>query len=134
MDSFSASYSYTIAGIGTRNFGSIGGISAAAGQIHYITAAVRPASSYSSGGWTKSGEGTIEFAGTPSNTFSDMTTVAAGTLLLNKSAATAIAGDVTIGDGTTGVGGQLDVLRLKGSDQIVDSAVVALNRTGEANG
>ncbi len=83
-----------------------------------------------SGGLTKSGAGTLVLSGTDANTFTGMTTVTAGVMQLSKTAdVTAIAGDVTIGDGSTAA-----ILKLTNSDQIADTSAVTLNGTGSNAG
>ena len=79
-----------------------------------------------SGGLTKSGTGTLTLSGTAANTLTGLTTVNAGTLVLDKSDnITAIAGNLTIGDGRG-----IDTVRLDSNEQIADTAVVTL-RGGE---
>ena len=76
----------------------------------------------------KNGAGTTTFSG-PANTYTGATTVNAGTLLLSKSAGVnAIAGNLTIGDGT---GGPLaDIVQLGANSQLADSATVTINSSG----
>lgn len=84
---------------------------------------------------TKSGAGTLVLSGATANTNSGAVTVNAGTLVLNKTAGVnAIAGALTIGDGTGGAGA--DVVRLSANQQIADNAAVTVNRSGrlELNG
>lgn len=73
------------------------------------------------GSITKStGTGTLEFSGSTSNTYTGLTTISAGTLLLNKSVLNgAIPGNVTINVGGT--------LLLGTSEQISGSSVVTLS-------
>ncbi len=83
-----------------------------------------------SGGLTKSGAGTLVLSGADANTFTGMTTVTAGVMQLAKTAGvTAIAGDVTIGDGSTAA-----ILKLTNSEQIADTSTVTLNGTGSNAG
>lgn len=77
-------------------------------------------------GLTKAGAGTLTFSGTTANTYTGVTTVNDGTLVLNKSAnTTAVGGDLVIGDGR----GQ-DRVVIQANEQIDDSASVTL-RGGE---
>ena len=79
---------------------------------------------------TKStGTGRLQFSGTTANTYDGLTTVSAGTLILNKTAALAIAGNLTIGDGATTAG--LDIVQLSGTggNQIANTAILTLNGT-----
>ena len=79
-------------------------------------------------GITKSGGGTLTFSGSASNTYSGTTTVNVGELDLNKTAGvSAIAGDLTIGDGTS-----TDTVRLLAANQISDTSVVTLTLAGAA--
>lgn len=73
-------------------------------------------------GLTKSGDGTLTLSGTTANSFTGTTTVNDGTLVLNKSAnVTAIAGNLTVGDGRG-----TDVLRIDASEQIANTADLTL--------
>ena len=81
-----------------------------------------------SGGLTKTGTGTLTLSGTTANTLTGTTYVNDGTLTLAKSAGvTAIAGNITVGDGSG-----TDTLRIAASEQIADTAAVTLrgNSTG----
>jgi autotransporter-associated beta strand protein len=83
-----------------------------------------------SGGGTvsilKTGASTQTFSGTVANTYTGSTTVNGGTLILAKSTGVAaIAGSLTIGDGTG-----IDVVRLDASNQIADSSLVTFNGSG----
>ena len=79
-----------------------------------------------SGGLTKSGAGILTLSGTTANTFTGMSHVIAGELALSKTAGIdAIAGNITLGDGSTAA-----VLRLVNSDQIADSSVITFNGSG----
>ena len=74
----------------------------------------------SNGGITKAGTGQLTLTGGSANTYSGTTTVNDGTLVLAKTAGVnAIAGGLTIGDGTNS-----DKVSLGASDQIADTAVV----------
>jgi len=77
----------------------------------------------------KAGSGTQTLAGASANTFSGTTTINGGILALAKTAGvSAVAGNITIGDGATSAG--LDILRLDASNQIADSSIVAFNGSG----
>ncbi len=78
---------------------------------------------------TKSGEGALTFSGATSNTRTGVTTVNAGRLDLAKTGgAIAVAGNMTIGDASG-----IDTVRLLGSEQISDTAVVTLRGGGFLN-
>ena len=82
----------------------------------------------SNGGITKTGTGQLTLTGGSANTYSGTTTVNDGTLVLAKTAGVnAIAGGLTIGDGTNS-----DTVSLGASDQIADTVVV--NMIGTAMG
>ena len=82
----------------------------------------------SNGGITKTGTGQLTLTGGSANTYSGTTTVNDGTLVLAKTAGVnAIAGGLTIGDGTNS-----DKVSLGASDQIADTVVV--NMIGTAMG
>ena len=73
----------------------------------------------SNGGVSKTGLGTLNFGGTGANTYTGLTTVSAGTLMLAKTAGVnAVGGDVTIAGGT---------LSLEAANQLPSSATVTLN-------
>lgn len=76
---------------------------------------------------TKTANGTWALSGSGNNTYTGTTTINGGILTLNKTAATAIAGNVTIGD-ATGV----DILQLSGTggNQIANSSILTFNGTG----
>lgn len=78
-------------------------------------------------GLTISGTGMLEFAGAAANTYTGLTTIngAGSTLVLNKTGANAIAGNVTVTSGT---------LRLAQSNQIADTAAVTANGTFDLAG
>lgn len=78
-----------------------------------------------SGGLTKSGAGILTLSGATENTFTGTSRVLAGELHLAKTAGiTALAGDVSIGDGSASA-----VLRLTNSNQISDTSVVSFSGT-----
>jgi autotransporter-associated beta strand protein len=82
------------------------------------------------GGLTKIGNGVLTFNGSEANTYTGMTRLLAGSLELAKSTGVvAIAGDLTLGDGTAGV-----LLKLINSEQIADHSVVQLHGAGAAAG
>ena len=73
----------------------------------------------SNGGVSKTGLGTLSFGGTGANTYTGLTTVSAGTLMLSKTAGVnAVGGDVTITGGT---------LSLEAASQLPSSATVTLS-------
>ncbi len=79
-----------------------------------------------SGGLTKTGEGTLTLSGASANTFTGMSHVNAGQLDLSKTAGIdAIAGNIAVGDGSSAA-----VLRLVNSDQIADTSVITFNGSG----
>ncbi len=82
-------------------------------------------------GLTKSGAGALMLSGATANSYTGMTTVTAGMLLLNKSVANgAVIGGLTIGDGAGGAGS--DVVRWMAGEQIWSGAgsVVSINSSG----
>lgn len=98
----------------------------------FTTASVTIADAITTGTGTlsKSGLGTLTFAGA-ANTYTGTTTITGGTLILNKTAGVdAIAGNITIGDNS----GALDTLRLGNSNQINDTAIITLNGSGATAG
>ena len=83
-------------------------------------------------GLTKSGDGTLTLSGSTANTYTGVTTVNAGTLVLNKTG-TGANSIAVAGDGTTatrdiivGDGRGIDILRLGANEQIADGASVKL--------
>lgn len=89
---------------------------------------------YPSHGLTKLGFGDLQFDGATPNTYSGITTVNDGGLLLNKSGgAVALSGPLVIGDGNTIAGGTRgsDVVRLLADNQLPDfQAPITINSTG----
>src|SRR5262249_28243158 len=80
---------------------------------------------------TKGGAGTLVLNGTVSNTYTGVTTVNAGTLLLRNTGGLAIPGNVAIGDGLGGTGAAKgDVVRLLANNQIGVSAAVTIQNSG----
>ncbi len=78
----------------------------------------------------KTGTGTLTLNGSVANSYSGVTTVDAGVLQLGKTAGVnAISGDLVIGDGAGGV--DADIVKLLASNQIVDTALVTVNSSGE---
>lgn len=77
-------------------------------------------------GFTKDGAFTQTFSGAAANTYTGTTTVNTGSLFLNKTAGVnAIAGNITIGDGSSVIASD-DILQLSASNQISDASVVSL--------
>jgi outer membrane autotransporter protein len=77
---------------------------------------------------TKNGTGTWTLSGTSANTYTGLTTINAGELDLNKTAGVnAIAGNITIGDGSG-----TDTLKLLAANQISDTSVVTLINAGSS--
>jgi autotransporter-associated beta strand protein len=81
-------------------------------------------------GIIKAGPAVLAYSGAASNTYTGPTTVTAGVLALGKTGgATAIAGNLSVGDNSTS-GNTLaarDTLLFRGSDQIADAATLLLN-------
>jgi autotransporter-associated beta strand protein len=83
---------------------------------------------------TKVGSGIVQFTGSGisnSNTYTGTTTVADGTLQLNKSGGATAVGNVVVGDGLPNPSVPLsDVLQLIGSNQMPTTAAVTVNSDG----
>ena len=80
------------------------------------------------GNLTKSGDGTLIFSGAVSNTYSGVTTVNQGALLLSKTTSNAVPGALVIGNGTGGA--DADVVRLDTHQQISMNSDVTVNSSG----
>jgi fibronectin-binding autotransporter adhesin len=78
---------------------------------------------------TKTNSGTQTLSGSSANTYTGLTTLSGGTLILAKTSAIAVAGNLTIGDGVTTAG--LDILQLGGTggNQIADTSILTFNGT-----
>ncbi|HEX8521083.1 MAG TPA: autotransporter-associated beta strand repeat-containing protein [Tepidisphaeraceae bacterium] len=74
----------------------------------------------------KDGTGTLIFSGNSSNSYTGPTFISAGRLKLSKSSATALGGEVIVGDNTVPAGGG-DFLTYGGSNQVADTSLVTLN-------
>ncbi|MDX1948077.1 MAG: autotransporter-associated beta strand repeat-containing protein, partial [Pirellulaceae bacterium] len=71
----------------------------------------------------KVGTGTLTLSGTASNVYTGTTTVLEGTLILNKTAATALAGALTVGDHS---GTDTVLIQGTGNNQIADAAAITI--------
>ena len=81
------------------------------------------------GAVTKSQTGMLVYSGAGANTYTNTTTVIAGTLQLNKTVTDgAIQGDLVIGDGTGGA--NADIVRLVGNPQIATVCNVTIASSG----
>lgn len=81
------------------------------------------------GSLVKTGEGTLIFDGSQTNTFAGSTEVKIGTLLLRNTAANgAVPGSLIIGDGVGGA--NADVVRLEHYNQINNLSAVTINSSG----
>ncbi|QYM78758.1 autotransporter-associated beta strand repeat-containing protein [Horticoccus luteus] len=79
-----------------------------------------------SGSFIKSGTGTVTFNGSDANTYSGTTTVNGGILVLAKSGgATAVGGNLVIGDGS-----DVDTVRLDAANQIASTSAVTFTAGG----
>ena len=76
-----------------------------------------------SGAVTKNGAGLLRYEGMAANTYTNVTTINGGTLELAKSAATALAGAVAVGNGSVAA-----TLRNLFADQIADTVNITINR------
>jgi len=82
------------------------------------------------GGLTKIGLGTLTLSGTDASTYTGVTLIKAGELDLAKTTGmNAIAGPITIGDGTASA-----ILKLIASDEIADISVITFYGTGASAG
>lgn len=82
------------------------------------------------GGLRKNNSGTVELAGTDNNLFAGALTVDLGTVELNKSGgASAVSSPVVIGNGDYNA--NASVLRLKASNQILDTAPITIEKSGK---
>jgi autotransporter-associated beta strand protein len=78
--------------------------------------------------FTKDGSATLTLSGSSANTYAGTTTVAGGSLTLNKTAGVnAIAADLVIGDGSG-----IDRVNLSAANQIADTSIVTLGSSGTA--
>jgi autotransporter-associated beta strand protein len=120
--------------LGSLSGGGATGGNLALGAATLTTGGLNTSTTYAgvisgTGGITKTGSGTWTLAGTLANTQTGTTTITAGTLLLQKTAGVAaLAGPVTIGDGTGS-----DVLRLGANNQIADIALITFTSGGPGN-
>ena len=83
------------------------------------------------GGVTKAGPGRLEYAGTAINTYSGVTTVNAGSLVLSRTGGDgrSIPGTLIVGDGTGGL--NADLVDIVGTEaQLNNSAAVTVNSSG----
>jgi fibronectin-binding autotransporter adhesin len=79
---------------------------------------------------TKAGSSTLTLAGSSANTYTGSTSVQDGTLVLAKTAAIAVPGNLTIGDGTGAPGTAVVQLDGTGGNQIANSSDVAIDSDG----
>ncbi len=115
---------FTVGGTNALTFSGSANLGSATWSISAANTATTTLSGIVSGtgGLTKDGSGTLQLSGSSANTYSGVTTVDSGTLLLAKSAGVnAIGGSLTVGDGTGGAGA--DIVRLSAADQIATTAV-----------
>ena len=79
------------------------------------------------GGINKMGAGLLRYDSDFANTYSGVTAVSSGAMIVSKSpSTTSIAGDLVIGDGAG-----FDLFRLEASNQIANSSAVTINSSGE---
>ncbi len=84
----------------------------------------------SNGTLTKVGVGTMTLSGPAANTYTGLTSVLGGKLILGKTGAVnAIGGNLTIGAASGGTGTQIAQL-VTGTDEIPNTALVTVNATG----
>src|SRR5207237_4037626 len=81
------------------------------------------------GSATKNGDGTLIFSGNKPNSYSGLTTVNQGILLLSKTSSNAIASGLIIGDGAGGA--NVDLVRFMGNSQLGTFSAVTLNSSGK---
>ncbi len=80
-------------------------------------------------GFTKNGTGTLTFSGSAANTYTGLTQVNSGTLILSKPSVTAaVPGNLIIAPTSGGTGA---IVQLAVDNQIGDSATVTINPTGQ---
>jgi autotransporter-associated beta strand protein len=118
-----------ISNLGSANQSIANNISLTANQSWDVVSDVNVAGAITgSFGLTKTGDGTLTLSGAAANTYTGLTTVNAGTLLLNKSLANgAVLGNLTIGDG---IGS--DVVRWMAAEQLWhgEGNMVSINSSG----
>jgi autotransporter-associated beta strand protein len=85
----------------------------------------------SNGAITKDGPGTMRLRGSSSNNYSGTTTVNAGMLVLNKTSANAVSGQLVIGDGIGGVNS--DIVRFDSDHQFNINVSPLINESGLLN-
>lgn len=118
-------------------FGSLAGGGSVTGTFNLIVGSAANAANFNStftgvlgtgtGTFTKSGKSTLSLGGGDSNTFTGLTTVNAGTLILAKTGgAVAIPGSLTVGVAASSSQGPATV-RLEGSEQIASTGTLILN-------
>lgn len=82
---------------------------------------------------TKAGKGTLTLDGSSANTYTGLTTVSAGTLVLAKTGgALAVGGSLTIGAAASGTAGNATV-RLDASDQMINTGALVMNAGSTLN-
>jgi autotransporter-associated beta strand protein len=82
-----------------------------------------------SGTLTKAGAGTLTFSGNKVNTYSGLTTINQGTLLLSRSTTNAVPGPLLIGDGTGGA--NADLVRFTANSQLASTSAVTIDTSGQ---
>ena len=109
------------AGVGTVTSGATGAVTlgvGAAGATGNFSGVIQNGSG--TVGLTKLGAGSLTMSGSSANTYTGITTVSAGTLVLSKTAGVnAVGGNLIIGDGSG-----TDTVRLASANQIANSASV----------